>query len=180
MGKNSASWARSAILHGIYCIFHWVNFANLRLREKKNAFDAKIVNISVWWKFSLPFLLPTKSCQVLPPCSRIRISMILAMAFYLQEWDRGSGRTGDIQRFRKHTDHEPKYTHVFFCSYALGRYPFDRQICSIDMTTANLDAPTMSLIPKHLWMVQKPDMTFILYGQMGLWPQGWIPPRRWN
>ena len=51
------------------------------------------------------------------------------------------------------------YTHVFFCSYALGRYPFDRQICSIDMTTTNLDAPTMSLIPKHLWMLQKPDMT---------------------
>ena len=30
--KNSVSWARSALLHGIYCIFHWVNFANLRLR----------------------------------------------------------------------------------------------------------------------------------------------------
>ena len=27
--KNSVSWARSALLHGIYCIFHWVNFANL-------------------------------------------------------------------------------------------------------------------------------------------------------
>ena len=32
--KNSVSWARSALLHGIYCIFHWVNFANLRLRAK--------------------------------------------------------------------------------------------------------------------------------------------------
>ena len=32
--KNSVSWARSALLHGIYCIFHWVNFANLRLRTK--------------------------------------------------------------------------------------------------------------------------------------------------
>ena len=28
--KNSVSWARSALLHGIYCIFHWANFANLR------------------------------------------------------------------------------------------------------------------------------------------------------
>ena len=27
--KNSVSWARSALLHGIYCIFHRVNFANL-------------------------------------------------------------------------------------------------------------------------------------------------------
>ena len=32
--KNSVSWARSALLHGIYCIFHWVNFANLQLRAK--------------------------------------------------------------------------------------------------------------------------------------------------
>ena len=32
--KNSVSWARSALIHGIYCIFHWVNFANLRLRAK--------------------------------------------------------------------------------------------------------------------------------------------------
>ena len=27
--KNSVSWARSALLHGIYCILHWVKFANL-------------------------------------------------------------------------------------------------------------------------------------------------------
>ena len=38
--KNSVSWARSALLHGIYCIFHWNNFANVRFR----VFDAKIVN----------------------------------------------------------------------------------------------------------------------------------------
>ena len=25
--KNSVSWARSALLHGIYCIFYWVKFA---------------------------------------------------------------------------------------------------------------------------------------------------------
>ena len=28
LGKNSASWARSALLHGIYCIFYWVKFEN--------------------------------------------------------------------------------------------------------------------------------------------------------
>ena len=28
--KNSVSWARSALLHGIYCIFYWVKFANLQ------------------------------------------------------------------------------------------------------------------------------------------------------
>ena len=32
--KNSVSWARSALLYGIYCIFYWVKFANLRLRAK--------------------------------------------------------------------------------------------------------------------------------------------------
>ena len=39
--KNSVSWARSALLHGIYCIFQRVNFANL---HKNDAFDAKFVN----------------------------------------------------------------------------------------------------------------------------------------
>ena len=40
--KNSVSWARSALLHGIYCIFHWVNFANLRLREKTTHLTRKL------------------------------------------------------------------------------------------------------------------------------------------
>ena len=31
--KNSVSWARSALLHGIYCIF-CIKFANLRFRAK--------------------------------------------------------------------------------------------------------------------------------------------------
>ena len=33
LGKNSAS-SRSALLHGIYCIFYWVKFENLRLCAK--------------------------------------------------------------------------------------------------------------------------------------------------
>ena len=65
--KNSVSWARSALLHGIYCIFHWVNFANLRLRAKTTHLTRKLW-IRAWQKFSLPFLLLTKGCQVLPPC----------------------------------------------------------------------------------------------------------------
>ena len=40
--KNSVSWARSALLHGIYCIFNWVNFANLFLTQKKTHFCPKI------------------------------------------------------------------------------------------------------------------------------------------
>ena len=40
--KNSVSWARSALLHGIYCIFHWVNFANLRLRAKTTHLTRKL------------------------------------------------------------------------------------------------------------------------------------------
>ena len=39
--KNSVSWARSALLHGIYCIFYWVKFA---ITRKNDAFVAKIVN----------------------------------------------------------------------------------------------------------------------------------------
>ena len=36
------SWGRSALLHGIYCIFHWVNFANLRLRAKTTHLTQKL------------------------------------------------------------------------------------------------------------------------------------------
>ena len=41
--KNSVSWARSALLHGIYCIFQLI----LQICEyatKNDAFDAKIVS----------------------------------------------------------------------------------------------------------------------------------------
>ena len=34
VGQNSASLARSALLHGIYYIFYRVKFANFRLRAK--------------------------------------------------------------------------------------------------------------------------------------------------
>ena len=51
------------------------------------------------------------------------------------------------------------YTHEFRCLYDLEKYPFDRQVCSIDMTTTNLDAPTMRLVPNHLWVEQSADMT---------------------
>ena len=40
--KNSVSWVRSALLHGIYCIFYWVKFANLRLREKTTHLSRKL------------------------------------------------------------------------------------------------------------------------------------------
>ena len=32
--KNSFTWTRNALLHGLYCIFYWIKFANLRLRTK--------------------------------------------------------------------------------------------------------------------------------------------------
>ena len=41
--KNSVSWARSALLHGIYCILYWVKLANLQL-PKKRRICRKIVN----------------------------------------------------------------------------------------------------------------------------------------
>ena len=51
------------------------------------------------------------------------------------------------------------YTHEFQCRYGLENYPFDKQECSINMTTTELDNPLMKLIPKQLWMEQDPDMT---------------------
>ena len=32
------------------------------------------------------------------------------------------------------------YTHEFQCVYQLNNYPFDKQTCSIDMTTSKLDS----------------------------------------
>ena len=64
--KNSVYWARSALLHGIYCILHWVEFANLR---KNDAFVGKIV-IRVWRIILWPFLPSPKGCQLLPPWIR--------------------------------------------------------------------------------------------------------------
>ena len=42
LGQNSVSWARSALLHGIYCIFDWVKFENLRLRVKTTHLSRKL------------------------------------------------------------------------------------------------------------------------------------------
>ena len=50
------------------------------------------------------------------------------------------------------------YTHEFQCLYDLANYPFDKQECSIDMVTTELDNPLIMLIPKKLLMKQDPDM----------------------
>ena len=57
--KNSVSWARNALLHGMYCIFYWVKLANLQLRAKMTHLLRK--------KFLWPFLPPPKGYQLLPP-----------------------------------------------------------------------------------------------------------------
>ena len=51
------------------------------------------------------------------------------------------------------------YTHEFQCLYDLEKYPFDKQECSIIMTTTGLDKAVMKLFPKDLLMEQDPDMT---------------------
>ena len=58
------------------------------------------------------------------------------------------------------------YTHEFQCVYKLDNYPFDKQTCSIDMKTSNLDRSTLRLFPKMLWMEQERDMTIWLTGSL--------------
>merc|ERR1712013_724129 len=50
------------------------------------------------------------------------------------------------------------YTHTFQCNYKLSSYPFDTQICSIDMAMGSLDRTTVTLVPNQLDMSQGSDM----------------------
>ena len=58
------------------------------------------------------------------------------------------------------------YTHEFQCVYRLDNYPFDKQTCSIDMATSELDRSILRLFPKKLWMEQDVDMTLF---HMNFW-----------
>ena len=60
------------------------------------------------------------------------------------------------------------YTHEFQCVYKLDNYPFDKQTCSIDIVTSELDISILKLIPKKLWMKQDRDMTLFHMDQWGL------------
>ena len=60
------SWARSAIVHGIYYISYWFEFASLQLCAKTTQIWRKS-QIRARWKFIWPFLLSPKGCQLLPP-----------------------------------------------------------------------------------------------------------------
>ena len=51
------------------------------------------------------------------------------------------------------------YTHEFQCVFFLQSYPFDKQTCSIDITSSNLDRSFLRLFPNNLWMEQDVDMT---------------------
>ena len=61
-GQNNVSWARSALLHGIYFILCCIEYANLQLR-------AKTTHLSRNCKYALDehFLPSPKGCQLLPP-----------------------------------------------------------------------------------------------------------------
>ena len=63
--KNSASLARSTLLHGIHCILYWVKFPNMQLRGKTSHLSRN-EEIRVWQKLLWPFLalaerLPTSA-----------------------------------------------------------------------------------------------------------------------
>ena len=60
------------------------------------------------------------------------------------------------------------YTHEFQCVYGLSNYPFDKQICNIDIGTSDLDRSTLRLFPKKLWMEQERDMALFYMNQWEL------------
>ena len=65
------------------------------------------------------------------------------------------------------------YTHEFQCHFELAKYPFDQQNCSIEMASTDIDAPTMSLLPKKLFMEQNLDMTLF---RIDYWDFNYIRP----
>ena len=51
------------------------------------------------------------------------------------------------------------YTKDFQCEYQLHRYPFDTQVCSINMIVKDLDVKTIQLLPKDIIMKSKTELT---------------------
>lgn len=51
------------------------------------------------------------------------------------------------------------YTKDFQCEYQLHRYPFDTQVCSINMIVKDLDVKTIQLLPKEIFMKSKTELT---------------------
>ena len=47
------------------------------------------------------------------------------------------------------------YTHKFQCDYNLAKYPFDKQNCSIEIKTTNLESSLLRLYSKELIMTKK-------------------------
>ena len=56
--KTVFSWARNALLHGLYCIFYWAKFAKTC---KNDTFVAKIVNIALSKYLFIPGCLKKKT-----------------------------------------------------------------------------------------------------------------------
>ena len=71
--KNSVSWARSELLHGIYCIF--------AITRKNDAFDAKIVNMRLTKIFIAIFVpderLPSSATLVAGTCLQSRWTLLM-------------------------------------------------------------------------------------------------------
>ena len=51
------------------------------------------------------------------------------------------------------------YSKEFQCEYQLYRYPFDKQVCSIDLTVQELDLNTVELIPSIVLMESQIELT---------------------
>ena len=72
-----------------------------------------------------------------------------------KEWDRRGGWKGSKNPMAM----KQTYTHKFQCQFNLENYLFDKQSCSIDMKSKDLDALTTKLLPGHILMEQGPVLT---------------------
>ena len=60
------------------------------------------------------------------------------------------------------------YSKEFQCEYQLHRYPFDIQVCSIDLGVMELEQRTIQLIPEEVIMTSKKELTMYIITQYSI------------
>ena len=61
-----------------------------------------------------------------------------------------------------HVEMRQTYSKQFQCEYQLQRYPFDIQVCNIDLAVMELELETINLVPEDVIMKSKKELTMYI------------------